>query len=233
MVEVILIPGLWLDGSSWDEVVPRLEAEGHETVALTLPGMESIDADRSEITRQDYVDAIVAAIDAAGGSVVLVGHSIAASWAHAAVDARPGSVARAIYVGGFPSGDGSEEEFPAVNGEIPLFDWADFDEADLGGLDEAGLARFRRRAIPSPARAANDPQKLSDGRRYQVPVTMICPEFSVEMLKGWMADGLEPVAELTRISDVTYVDLPTGHWPQFTMPDELADAILEAIGTER
>lgn len=228
-MEVILIPGLWLDGSSWDEVVPRLEAAGHKAVALTLPGMESRNADRSGITREDYVAAIVAAIDAADGPVVLVGHSIGASWAHAAVDARPESVARAIYVGGFPSGDASEEEFPAVDGEIPLFDWSDFDDADLGGLDEAGLERFRRRAIPSPAAAANDPQHLSDERRYRVPVTMVCPEFSVEMLKGWMAADLEPVRELTLIENVTYVDLPTGHWPQFAMPDALADVILEAI----
>lgn len=231
-MEVILVPGLWLDGSSWDGVVPRLEAAGHRAVALTLPGMESREADRGHITRQDYVDAIVAAIDAADGPVGLVGHSIGASWAHAALDARPESVAHAVYVGGFPSGDGSEESFPAVNGEIPLFDWADFDDADLGGLDEAGLAEFRRRAIPSPERAANDPQRLTDERRYEVPVTMICPEFSVETLKGWMADDLEPVRELTRIRDVTYVDLPTGHWPQFTMPGELADAILEAIGND-
>ena len=29
--------------------------------------------------------------------------------------------------------------------------------------------------------------------------------------------------------DVEFVDLPTGHWPQFTKPKELAEAILAAI----
>ena len=29
--------------------------------------------------------------------------------------------------------------------------------------------------------------------------------------------------------DVEYVDLPTGHWPQFTKPAELAQAILAAV----
>jgi hypothetical protein len=29
---------------------------------------------------------------------------------------------------------------------------------------------------------------------------------------------------------VSYVDLPTGHWPQFTRPDDLARVILDAIG---
>jgi pimeloyl-ACP methyl ester carboxylesterase len=83
--------------------------------------------------------------------------------------------------------------------------------------------------VPSPARMASDPQRLADERRYTVPVTMVCPEFSAEMLKEWVAGGMEPVSELAEMEDVTYVDLPTGHWPQFTRPDELAQVILEAI----
>jgi pimeloyl-ACP methyl ester carboxylesterase len=38
------------------------------------------------------------------------------------------------------------------------------------------------------------------------------------------------VAELARIKDVEYVDLPTGHWPQFTKPAELGAAIQAAVG---
>jgi pimeloyl-ACP methyl ester carboxylesterase len=37
------------------------------------------------------------------------------------------------------------------------------------------------------------------------------------------------VAELGRIRNVEYVDLPTGHWPQFTKPGELGAAILAAV----
>lgn len=231
-MDIILIPGLWLDGSSWDRVTPALEQAGHRAVPLTLPGMESKDADRSDISRQDHVDAIVAAIDAASDPVVLVGHSLAAALAHAAVDARPNRILRAIYIGGFPSGHGVAEEFPAENGEIFLFDWADFDETDLRDLDEAAKADFRERAIPSPEGVANDPQVLNDQRRYSVPVTMICPEFSAEMLKEWIAQDEEPVRELAKIEDVTYVDLPTGHWPQFSKPDELVRAILDATGND-
>jgi hypothetical protein len=38
-MDVILVPGLWLDGSSWEAVVAVLEQAGHRTRALTLPGM--------------------------------------------------------------------------------------------------------------------------------------------------------------------------------------------------
>jgi len=228
-MDIILVPGLWLDASSWDEVTPLLEEAGHRPVPITLPGMEAKDADRSRVSRQDCVDAIVAVIDAADEPVAIVGHSMGAGLAHAAVDARPVRVVHAIYVGGFPDPDGSRSEFPSEDGEIPLLEWSEFDEADLTDLDDAGRARFAARAVPSPARMASDPQRLSDERRYSVPVTMVCPEFSAEMLKEWVAEGMEPVRELTEIREVTYVDLPTGHWPQFTKPAELARVIIEAI----
>lgn len=228
-MDIILIPGLWLDGSSWEKVMPALEDAGHRTHALTLPGMESKDADRSRVIRRDHVDAVVAAIDAADGPVALVGHSMGAGLAHAAIDARPDRVTRAIYIGGFPTPDGRSDDFPSVDGEIPLFDWSEFDEADLVDLDEQELARFRAGAIPSPARVVSDPQVLNDERRYNVPVTMICPEFSTGTLKEWIEDDLEPVREFKKIEVVTYWDLPTGHWPQFTKPEELAGLILQAI----
>ena len=37
-MDILLIGGLWLDASAWDEVVPALEGLGHRPVPLTLPG---------------------------------------------------------------------------------------------------------------------------------------------------------------------------------------------------
>src|SRR5918996_4169122 len=233
-MDVVLIPGLWLEGSSWDEVVPALEEAGHRTHALTLPGMESKDADRSEITLRDHVDAVVEVIDSfdsAEGKVVLVGHSGGGTIAHAAVDARPDRVARVVYVDAVPGGEGGviNDELPASNGEVPLPDWSLFEDEDLVDLDDELRAAFRERAIPSPARVAGDPQRLSDERRYDVPVTVIACEFPSAMLREWMAQGQSYVRELSRVRDVTYVDLPTGHWPQFTRPEELSRAIRDSV----
>src|SRR5215831_1619305 len=148
MMDIILVPGFWLDASSWDEIVPVLEQAGHRTHPLTLPGMESKNADRTAITLRDHVDAVVAAIDSldpAAGKVVLVGHSGGGAVAHAAVDARPGRVARVIYVDSGPLGQGGiiNDEFPTANGEIPLPDWAVFDDEDLVDLDDDLRAAFR------------------------------------------------------------------------------------------
>lgn len=230
-MDLVLIPGLWLDGSSWQKVVPALEQAGHRVHPLTLPGLEAKTADRSAIRLRDHVDAVVRVIDSVDGPVVLVGHSAGAAIAHAAIDARPDRVARAVYIGGFPTGDGDAlaDGFPASNGEVPLPDWSAFEEEELADLDDTGLAEFRERAIPSPEHVTRDPQRLSDDRRYEVPVTVIATEFTGQMLRGWIEQGMAPVREFPKIREVEYVDLPTGHWPQFTKPDELARAILDSV----
>ena len=233
-MDIILIPGLWLDGSSWEKVVPVLERAGHRAHPLTLPGMEAKDADRSAITLRDHVDAVVSAIDAvdaAAGEVVLVGHSAGGAVAHAAVDARPDRVSRVVYVGGFPTGDGDPAAagIPAADGEVPLLDWSAFDDDELADLDDVMRAEFAKRAIPSPERVTRDPQQLTDERRYDVPATVIATEFTSETLRGWIEQGLAPVREFAKIRDVEYVDLPTGHWPQFTRPEELGRAIVASF----
>jgi pimeloyl-ACP methyl ester carboxylesterase len=231
-MEVILIPGFWLDASSWDEVLPVLEDAGVRARTLTLPGLASPGADRGAIRLRDHVDAVVAAVDGAAGPVVLVGHSGGGSIAHAAADARPDRVAGVVYVDAFPLGEGLaiNDELTAVDGEIPLPDWSEFADEDLRDLDDELRDAFRARAIPQPAAVASDPQVLTDPRRYDVPATIVSCEFPCEQVREWMAQGEPMLAELAAMRHVEYVDLPTGHWPQFTRPRELGDVILAAVG---
>jgi pimeloyl-ACP methyl ester carboxylesterase len=233
-MDIVLIPGLWLDGSSWDQVIPTVQQAGHRTYAITLPGMESQDADRSAITLRDHVDAVVAMIDSldpADGDVVLVGHSGGGAIAHAAVDVRPDRVARVVYVDSVPLGEGGviNDEFPTENGEMPLPDWSRFEAEELIDLDDELRTRFREHAIPSPAHVANDSQQLFDERRYEVPITVISCESPGAVIRKLIEQGHPYVAELAKVRDVDYVDLPTGHWPQFTRPEELGRAILGSL----
>jgi pimeloyl-ACP methyl ester carboxylesterase len=234
-MDIILIPGFWLDASSWDDIVPVLERAGHRVHALTLPGMESRDADRASITLRDHIDAVVLVIDSldpASGKVVLVGHSGGGAVAHAAADARPERIARVVYVDSGPLGEGGviNDELPAENGEVPLPDWSLFEKEDLVDLDDELRAAFRARAIPTPEHVTSDPQRLSDERRYDVPVTVIACEFPAAMFREWIEQGHPAARELAKIRDVGFIDLPTGHWPQFTRPADLGQAILASIG---
>lgn len=234
-MDIILVPGFWLDASSWDAVTPALDAAGHRPRPLTLPGKESPDANRAGITLQDHIDAVVEAIDHAPGKVVLVGHSGGGAIIHGAVDARPGKVERAIYVDSGPLGEGGviNDELPAEGDDVPLPPWESFDDADLVDLDDHLRQAFRARAVPEPRGVAYGRQHLHDERRYGVPATVIACEFPSAMLREWMAAGNPFVAELARVGDVEFVDLPTGHWPQFTKPAELGRAIVAAVDRGR
>lgn len=230
-MDLMLIPGFWLDGDSWGEVTERLRDAGRTVHPLTLPGLESVDADRSGITLRDHVDAVVAAVDALGEPVVLVGHSGGGAIAWAVADARPELVARVVFVDSGPLGDGGviNDELPVVDGEIPLPDWSVFEDEDMVDMTEEVRQHFAAIAKPEPARVASDPQVLSDSRRYDVPVTVICCEFTALQLQQMIDGGAPWVAELAAIKERVLVDLPTGHWPQFTKPVELAEAIVGAL----
>jgi pimeloyl-ACP methyl ester carboxylesterase len=233
-MELILIPGFWLDGSSWDEVTPALEAAGHHVQALTLPGLESAEADRSDIGLTDHVDAVVDAVDAVDEPVVLVGHSGGGSIAHAVADARPDRVARVVFVDAGPQGTGQaiNDQLPIVDDEIPLPAWSLFDDEELVDLDDRRRDAFRARSLPEPVGVAYDRFALTDDRRYEVPATIVCCALQSAQLREWIAQDSPYVAELAAMRDVTYVDLPTGHWPQLTKPKELAQAILGALDSE-
>ncbi len=124
-MDIVLIPGFWLDGESWADVSATLRDAGHSVHPLTLPGLESRDADRTGITLRDHVAAVISVVDDLPSGVVLVGHSGGGAIAHAVVDARPDAIARVIYVDSGPLGPGGciNDELPVVNGEIPLPDW--------------------------------------------------------------------------------------------------------------
>src|SRR4051812_19854603 len=95
---IVLVPGFWLGAWAWDEVAGALRADGHDVTAISLPGLESPDADRSSITLSDHIDAICAAVEAAGTPVVLAVHSASGFSGYAASDRITERIAAMVYV---------------------------------------------------------------------------------------------------------------------------------------
>lgn len=221
-MDMLLIAGLWLDGSAWDEVVPRLRERGHQAVALSLPGQG---APPPTATLEDQRQAVLAAVDASSGPVVVVGHSAACTLAWLAADGRPDRVARVVLIGGFPSDDGDAyaDFFPGHDGMVSFPGWEPFEGADSADLDEEQRRAFVERAVGVPEGVTKGIVKLADERRFEVPVTVVCPEFSPAQAKEWIDQGEVP--ELARARHVDFVDIDSGHWPMFTRPAELADLL--------
>ncbi|MEW1737419.1 alpha/beta hydrolase [Nocardia beijingensis] len=226
---ILLAPGFWLGAWAWDEVAPELRRRGDEVVALTLPGLDETDPDRLSATLETQAQAVIDAVPQ-GETVVLVAHSGGAAPAYLAIDRAPELFRRAIYVDSAPLPNGfvinSALDIAAREWTLPP--WPELEAAgnSLAGLDEAALARFRERAVPEPASVAAAPLRLSDSdARLAVPATVICSSMTADLVQKLRDNEEAPIfAELARI-DAEYVDLPTGHWPMWSRPKELAELI--------
>ncbi len=230
MARILLAPGFWLGAWAWDEVAEHLRGLGDEVTALTLPGLDPEDPDRLSATLETQARAIV---DAAGESAVLVSHSGAGAAAYMATDLAPEVFSRAIYADTAPMPDGFVLN-PALGDAVdfPLPEtWEEVEAAgnSLAGLDDAQLARFRERAVSVPAGVAGRPITLSDSAaRLKVPTTLICTSYPSELVQQLRDAGEPPLFRELRNIDAEYLDLPTGHWPMWSKPIELADLIHEA-----
>ena len=226
---MVLVAGLWLDGSAWDEVVPPLEAAGHRPVPLTLPGQGDGSA---AATLDDQVATVVAAVDAASGPVMVVGHSAACTLAWLAADARPERVAKVALIGGFPAADGDSyaDFFEVSDGVMPFPGWDPFEGPDSADLDEEARQRLAARAIPVPEGVTKGTVRLANERRFDVPVLLVCPEFSPTQAQEWISAGQVP--ELAKVKHLDFVDIDSGHWPMVSRPDELARRLAAAAAED-
>jgi pimeloyl-ACP methyl ester carboxylesterase len=221
---IILVPGFWLGAWAWDEVAGALREDGHDVTALTLPGLESVDADRSAVTSEDHVEAICDAVRAAGAPVVVAVHSGAGFPGYAATDRVPELIAAMVYVDTGPGVGAMDADFEGV--ELPLHSPEKLaEEENLDGLSEEQLETFRRRAVPQPGDVLRTAVELTNDARLDVPSTVICTAFTSEQYKEAVKEGYAFVRGLTELRNVTWVDLPTSHWPMWSKPRELAAII--------
>lgn len=193
---------------------------------LALPGVD----DRSTTsTLEDQVAATVAAVDTLTAdqddTAVIVGHSAASSLAWILADRRPEAVERVLLIGGFPGSNATAyaDFFEPVNGLMAFPGWEPFEGPDSADLDAATRQRLAAEAVPVPEGVSRGTIQLFDQRRFDVPVTLVCPEYSPEDAMAWIRAG--DIPELANARYVSYVDIDSGHWPMVSRPAELARVI--------
>ena len=111
---------------------------------------------------------------------------------------------------------------------MPFPGWGEFEGPDSADLDDAAKQAIASAAIPVPEGVIRGVIRLADERRYDVPVVLICPEFSPAQAREWIDQGEVP--ELAKSKDVSFVDIDSGHWPMISAPAELARLLAQAAG---
>ncbi|MET7811201.1 alpha/beta hydrolase [Streptomyces sp. NPDC005395] len=224
-MDILLIGGLWLDATVWTRVASTLESLGHRPVPLTLPGQGD---GAATATLDDQVAAVLAAVDAAPGKPMVVGHSAACALAWLAADRRPERLAKVALIGGVPTPDGQPyaDFFEVRDGAMPFPGWEPFQGPDAADLDEAARREMAAAAVPVPEGVARGVVRLTDARRFDVPVLLVCPEFTPAQARKWIDAGEVP--ELARAGQVDFADIDSGHWPMITRPVELAGILAAA-----
>ncbi|MGH2679534.1 MAG: alpha/beta fold hydrolase [Actinomycetota bacterium] len=222
---IILVPGFWLGAWAWDEVAEALRADGRDVIPLTLPGLESADADRSSIGLSDHVDAICEAVVAAGGPVVLAVHSGTGFSGYVASDRVPERIAAMVYVDTAPGIPPLDPDFEGA--EKPM-SWEELSaEENLDGLSEEQLETFRQRAVPEPGGVLRDAVELTNDARLDIPSTLICTGYTSEQYKDAAKEDYSWLGGVKEVRNISWVDLPTSHWPMWSRPKELAEVIGE------
>ncbi|REK21111.1 MAG: alpha/beta hydrolase [Actinobacteria bacterium] len=221
---IVLVPGFWLGGWAWDEVSADLESRGHPVTAVTLPGLESVDTDRSGITFEDHVSAVVDAVKTADGQVVLAVHSGAGGVGYEVSDRVPERIAALVYVDSGAASGPLDPDFEGVELPFPGIEKLS-EEENLEGVSEEKLAEFESRAVPEPAGALRGGPRPSNEKRLDVKSVVIATAFTADQYRDAVSEGYTFLADLALLRDLTYIDLPTSHWPMWSKPAELADAL--------
>lgn len=227
---IILIAGHWLGAWAWDDVLEHLRSS--RAIAVTLPGLDGDDPERTVKTLEDQAAAILNVVTQLGNQpVILVAHSGANFPVSVVLDRHPELVHRVVWVDSGPVATGSifAPDFPEELEDFPL---PPLDvlaqEASLQGLSSEVLERFQTRAVPEPGPVLRQPIHLTNDARHKVRTTLVCCSIPSAQVLELARTGHAMFAQVANLAHLDVVDLPTGHWPMWSRPLDLAQAIVSA-----
>jgi pimeloyl-ACP methyl ester carboxylesterase len=213
-------------------------AEGHDAVAIDLPGHGEDRTPAAAVTLQDYVDRTIEAIQAAGDAIV-VGHSMGGGIMAQAAEFIPDRIRALAYVAGLvpPSGSTMMQAVAEFDPEyLAHFLWAP--DGRSAGIAPEGVRRFLYSHCPPHAIESAlplfTPQPVAP---YEAPLQVTeanfgrVPRYYIECLQ----DRVVPIASqramhsAIRFTGICSID--TGHSPFFSAPEELS-RILSGIAEQ-
>ncbi len=221
MKSIVLVHGAFAEGSSWDRVIPLLQAKGYTVVAVHAPFLSFA----------DDVAATKRAIDAQSGEVILVGHSYGG-----VVITEAGNdpkVTGLVYVAAFAP-DVNESINDLGKGQPPP-PWAASLKADSGGFVtlpvETYLKDFAPDVPPAEAKVFAAMQAPIYGKAFDAKVATAAwkakPSWYVMADQDRMIDP-RAQAQMSKRMNATTTSVKASHVAMLSKPKEIADVIVTA-----
>lgn len=221
---VVLVHGAWADGSSWNKLIPLLEAKGLHAVAVQNP-LSSIADDVASTNRL---------INAQDGPVLLVGHSYGG-----AVITEAGNnpkVAGLVYVAAFAPEEGETlagmaQKYPPT----PLF-------SEVQPIDDGYLLLTAKGVTESFAQDLSTEQKLlvlavqgaTHGAILATPIKKAAwhskPSWFV-IASNDRAVAPQQEADTAKRMGSKTLTLESSHLPMLSHPKEVSEFVIEAAGS--
>jgi pimeloyl-ACP methyl ester carboxylesterase len=229
---VVLVHGAWADGSSWNDVIERLQAEGIQVTAPANP-LRSISIDSTYIGSflEQIPGPVLAVAHSYGGAVItnaatnannVVGRVYVAAFApdegEPLADIASKSEDSVIYPTlrplQYPTGEGAET---AVEFRIDPAEFHDVFAADLPAEQTSLMAATQR---PLSELAFSEPTG--------VPAWKNLPSWAV-VATGDKVIGTDVVRSMAERAGATITDVEGSHVIMMSQPQVVAEAILTAL----
>jgi pimeloyl-ACP methyl ester carboxylesterase len=173
---------------------------------------------------------------------VLVGHSYAGLVVTGVADRIPERIFQLVYLdtGPLPDGTALIDTFPPEARQhterqveelgdgwrLPMPPWDELaQQASLEGLGDDQLRLLRSKAVAQPFGTYTQELRPENPAREELPKLGILCSFSVDQVQEMIA-GDNPLTRGFVGPGWRFVNLPTGHWPMFSRPDDLAELLL-------
>jgi pimeloyl-ACP methyl ester carboxylesterase len=237
MATFVLVHGAWHGGWCWKKVAPLLRAVGHDVYTPTLTGLgERVHLASPDICLTTHIQDVVNVLAYEDlREVILVGHSYGGMVITGVADHLPERLAHLVYLDAFVPRDGEclLDLFPETARKDTLArarregdGWRSppqHEEQPFGVTAPADCAWVSGKLTPHPVKSWTEPVRRAN------PVALALPRTFIECTAtGWFRSFAERARSE---AGWTYRELPTGHDAMVTMPQELADRLLELIET--
>lgn len=241
---VVLVHGALFTGAGWAPVQSRLQNAGRNVVVLDVPGRLGDGVDARTITIDTATAKLCTVVKAAGGPVVLVGHSQGGALITQAVQACGDSIRALVYVAavvpknGETAFDGLDPKRDVNFGKCVVLTPAEgiFKLRKDGPLEASFFADLRAKnpelADYALAGMVSEPLGIGTTKlHYNTAAFERLPKYYVEATKDEVVTPPTQRRYQTQTAFEKVYRLPTSHSPFLVLPDAVAGILEEVART--